>query len=556
LAAATDYYVATTGSDSNPGTLDQPFATLQKGANVAMPGDTVYIRGGTYRIVTPATSNAGISITKSGTSDTNRIRFWAYQAEVPVFDFTGMMISTTGYTNGVAVSGSFLHFKGLEIENVPMNMYSNNGMSVSNASNDIFELLHFHHNNGTGLFIGKGSGGHHILNCDSHDNYDPTSNQGDGQNADGFGLHYQTAGAVSTFTGCRAWWNSDDGYDFINQEVSGVIESSWAMGNGYIKSGTARPAAGNGNGFKVGSSKMGVRHVAKHNLAWKNVAAGFYANHSSGGNDWYDNTSYSNGTQYNMLASDPNDSSVTIILTGDKVHRMRNNIGFPNKNSNMNGVDTAFNTWDLGITPAAGDFASVDDAGFMGPRQADGSLPALDFMRLRAQSPMIDKGTDVGLPFAGTAPDLGAFEYGLTSSGGASGGGGMSGMGGMSSAGGASSAGGTSSAGGLVGAGGTSGSRGGAAGSVGTASGGAPNVGGTSSAGAANAAGETGGSSNVAAGGTAASSGLANGASGDSGCGCRVRGTRSPDAPRESLAVFAAGAIAVILLGRRRKPNR
>ena len=139
------------------------------------------------------------------------------------------MISTTSYTNGFTVSGSYLHFKGLEITNVPMHMYSNNGMSVSNASNDIFELINFHHNNGTGLFIGKGSGGHRVLNCDSHDNYDPTSNQGDGQNADGFGLHYQTAGEVSTFSGCRAWWNSDDGYDFINQEVSGVIENSWAI---------------------------------------------------------------------------------------------------------------------------------------------------------------------------------------------------------------------------------------------------------------------------------------------------------------------------------------
>jgi hypothetical protein len=26
---------------------------------------------------------------------------------------------------------------------------------------------------------------------------------------------------------------------------------------------------------------------------------------SSGGNDWFDNTSYMNGTQYDMLASDP-----------------------------------------------------------------------------------------------------------------------------------------------------------------------------------------------------------------------------------------------------------
>src|SRR4051794_19049095 len=82
-ARATDYYVATTGSDSNAGTMTAPFATLQKGVNTAVAGDTVYIRGGTYKITTPATSGAGINFTKSGTSDTARIRYWAYPGETP-----------------------------------------------------------------------------------------------------------------------------------------------------------------------------------------------------------------------------------------------------------------------------------------------------------------------------------------------------------------------------------------------------------------------------------------------------------------------------------------
>ena len=51
------YFVATTGADNNPGTLAQPFATIQQAANLAQPGDTVFIRGGTYReTVTPAHS--------------------------------------------------------------------------------------------------------------------------------------------------------------------------------------------------------------------------------------------------------------------------------------------------------------------------------------------------------------------------------------------------------------------------------------------------------------------------------------------------------------------
>ncbi|HYQ04690.1 MAG TPA: right-handed parallel beta-helix repeat-containing protein [Polyangiaceae bacterium] len=421
---AADYYVSPMGADSNPGTLAAPFATLQKGADTAVAGDTVYIRGGTYEITTPKNSGAGLTFSKSGTSDTNRIKYWAYQNEVPVFDFANMVISTSGYTHGFVVTGSWLHFRGLELRNVPMNSYSNNAIAANGGGECIFELLNLHHNSGNGIFIGKGTGGDLILNCDAHDNYDATSNQGDGQNADGFGVHYQTSGATTIVRGCRAWWNSDDGYDLINQEVPVTIENSWAMGNGYIKSGTARPKDGNGNGFKAGSSKTGVRHVIRGSLAWKNVASGFYANHSSGGNDWFNNTSYNNGTQYNMLASDPNDSSVTIILTGMLVHKMRNNIGFPNKNTNMMGVDTGFNSWDLGITPAAADFVSVMDTDALGPRQADGSLPNVDFMKLPAGSKLIDKGTDVGLSYAGAAPDLGAFEFGAKSvgTGGSSGG--------------------------------------------------------------------------------------------------------------------------------------
>lgn len=54
--------------------------------------------------------------------------------------------------------------------------------------------------------------------------------------------------------------------------------------------------------------------------------------------------------------------------------------------------------------------------GMLGPRNADGSLPDVDFLKLKANSQMIDKGEDVGLPFVGSAPDLGAFEYGMPKS--------------------------------------------------------------------------------------------------------------------------------------------
>ena len=512
-ANAAEYYVAPTGSDSNAGTMDQPFASLQKGADVAVAGDTVWLRAGTYQ------STKQIKLSKSGTSDTKRINFWAYQKEVPLLDCS-KYASTNKAADipAILITGSWLHLRGLEIANVPTGASGDHSISAlrsNGGSNNTYERLNIHHNFGPGLFIDTGTGGNLILNCDSHDNYDKNGSQGDGQNGDGFGVHYQTTGPSTIIRGCRAWLNSDDGYDLISQEVPVIVENSWAIQNGYADGGAVSPPDGNGNGFKMGSSETGVRHIVQNNVAWKNKAAGFYANHSSGGNNWFNNTSYMNkSSQYNMLASPPGTPKTDTILTGTLVHKMRNNIGFPNKNVNMGGVDTMFNTWDLNIAEASTDFISTSDTGATGPRTADGGMPAIDFLKLKAGSPLIDKGTNVALPFVGTAPDLGAYEYGAVTAGtgGANGtGGSTAGTGGAGGAGGRGTGGsaGATATGGTVGAGGRAaggapGSGGSAAGSGGATSG----TGGTITG--------TGGSVVVGSGGSAASSGGSTGSGGSS----------------------------------------
>ncbi len=71
LNAAT-YYVATTGSDSNPGTLAAPFQTIQRGVNAAAAGDTVIVRDGTYTPPASAGCSGGngfaVTINTSGSS--------------------------------------------------------------------------------------------------------------------------------------------------------------------------------------------------------------------------------------------------------------------------------------------------------------------------------------------------------------------------------------------------------------------------------------------------------------------------------------------------------
>jgi len=87
----------------------------------------------------------------------------------------------------------------------------------------------------------------------------------------------------------------------------------------------------------------------------------------------------------------------------------------------------------------------------------------VDFLKLAAGSQMIDKGTNVQLPFVGAAPDLGAYEYGATGgtpTGGVTGAGGTTATGGATGAAGATGTGGKSGSGGTTGTGGKTGGGG------------------------------------------------------------------------------------------------
>ena len=467
------YYVAHDGKDSNAGSKDKPFATLNKANDVVKAGDTVWIRGGVYDLHDTVffaryKMTAGILLTASGESDDKRIYYLAYPGERPIFDASNLPVAEgeehsdgtpegAMYTSPIVISAKFLHLKGFDVRNTPMKHNSNTGVFLYASKHIFLENIDSHHNAGPGFFANDGAddgGGHIFLNCDAHDNYDPTGWQGDGENADGFGAHYQKPGQGDTtkFIGCRAWWNSDDGFDFINQEFPVVLENCYAMGNGYSDYGRGNPKNGNGYGIKMGQSTYGTgHHIIKQCVAWKNKMSGFYANYTNAGSQWINNTSYNNGDRSFSMASTlyAEDGKTRLAdvapLTGDNAHIMKNNIAFPNKNSQIGTcwekiesqnidhyVDCPAgenNTWNLKLDLTEDDFASLDDpsmtvtgkdlstiAGVLGPRKADGSLPDVDFLRLKKGSRAIDKGEDVGISFAGEAPDLGAFEYGLSSS--------------------------------------------------------------------------------------------------------------------------------------------
>jgi hypothetical protein len=415
-ASAATYYVSPTGDDNGLGTIASPWKTFAKAQAMAVADDTVYFRGGAYVYTGGINTCASmtdtvnvVTLNKSGLAG-KLIRYWAYPGETPVFDFSQMKDNCR--VKGFNVTGSFIHLKGLEITGAPQqpgNLLNNEswGLWIS-GSNNVFEYLNSHHHMGPGVFISSGSN-NLVLNVDSHHNYDPYSRTGAGQNADGFGVHIGANRPGNILRGCRAWANTDDGYDTINANSVVTIENSWAWSHGYYPGTTTSIPAGNGNGFKVGGFGGGYsagapQHIARNNVAFNNKAAGFYANHHPVASFFYNNTGVNNHPNFNMLGVDSTGAAINLGI-------LRNNLSYLGTAvSNVAGADVAYNSWNLPVVVSSADFQGVSTEGWDAPRLPDGSLPPMPQFRLVSGSDLIDKGVNVGLAYQGAAPDLGAFE--------------------------------------------------------------------------------------------------------------------------------------------------
>ncbi|QDT27750.1 hypothetical protein Enr10x_30800 [Gimesia panareensis] len=105
--AATDYYVAPTGNDQNPGSLHQPFRTIARGLNSARrPGDSVIVRKGNYPQSRP------LNLINSGTTG-NLITLQAMQGETVIVDGR----STPADSSLINVLAHHVQIRGLTIRN-------------------------------------------------------------------------------------------------------------------------------------------------------------------------------------------------------------------------------------------------------------------------------------------------------------------------------------------------------------------------------------------------------------------------------------------------------
>jgi len=124
LSRATNYYVNknhSSANDSNPGTLNSPWKTIQHAAEIAVAGDTVFIHAGNYR--------EAIYFDHSGNQTSGYIVFTAFPGEKPLIDGTG----NTDASNGILLDKSYIKIIGLEVAN-----WASNAIWIEGASH--FEI--------------------------------------------------------------------------------------------------------------------------------------------------------------------------------------------------------------------------------------------------------------------------------------------------------------------------------------------------------------------------------------------------------------------------------
>lgn len=387
-----EWYVAPDGDDNAPGTIDEPFLTIRHALTQVAPGDTIYLREGLYEVTDR------IRFQTSGT-DTAPIAMWGYLAERPIIEFSSTSRPCANTDPGLQLEADYWHFKSVTVRNA---CYI--GILVQ-GNHNVVEACVAHDNGDTGIHVGGTSQQTQVINCDAYRNYDPEEH---GQDADGFGAKFDV-GEGTVFRGCRAWNNSDDGFDFWQANRPVLVEDCWAFANG-IDVWNDPAFEGNGNGFKLGrddqSGSPAGRHIVVGSVAFAQPGNGFDENSNAAGVLILNNTAWNNGGRNFMFnfSQTPNAPNV-----------LRNNLSFEGDVSVNSASTTSSNSWEIGgVTVDAADFRSLDDSLASVERLPDGSLPETELLHLATGSDCIDRGevlTEVQRPYNGSAPDLGAFEH-------------------------------------------------------------------------------------------------------------------------------------------------
>ena len=356
--AVADLYVAPDGDDAGPGSLARPFATLNRAVAAVRPGQSVAVRGGTYR------PSAPVTIERDGTAAAP-IVLSNYRDERPDFD-----LSRLGDRGFVEHTAAYWTVQGLELRDGRRTAYQ-----CRSCRSNTFRRLSIHDNARTGFQLtGEDSSGNRILDSDFAGNHDDDRN---GADADGL-LISAGSGTGNVLSGNRFFDNADDGLDIERFGSAVTIDSNWSFGNG-VNRWDLPEFEGAGNGFRLnGNGSAG--HVVTNNAAWEN-GQGFSDAKNPARMTVRGNTAYGNrreGFWFNASAAAVQGNAA--VRNGDAV------VLGPKTNAERNSwQDRSFTSESL---------STADRARAEGPRPPAGGLPPTGFLR---------GGTGLGASMSGPA---------------------------------------------------------------------------------------------------------------------------------------------------------
>ncbi|MDR0412278.1 MAG: T9SS type A sorting domain-containing protein [Dysgonamonadaceae bacterium] len=386
------FYLSPNGNDSNRGSYDSPWFSLGKAIETVNPGDIVYVRGGEY--LYPGMTFR-INTSKSGTAD-RRICVFAYNDEQPVFNFDQPTGTSEGDSRlrGIVHQGDYWYFYGIHFTKA-----RDNGVKLE-GNHNIYERCTFSYCGDTGIQLGfghsfqdshpgisKNDGSYCaynlVVDCDSYRNYDW---QTKGGNADGYACKMHN-GRENWFVRCRAWENSDDGWDLYETDFPVYLIECWAWHS--APAGILPERQGNGNGIKLGGNGSGGSSVGIHE-AWNCIAfncnktgsvKGFDQNSHKGGVTLVNCLAFGNGYDFMFDVVSPMQFYNNVCFGGQEIgggEQSNNALGAPNSKG-----------WAGAITGiSAADYEDLSEAAAMAPRGADGSMPT-GFARPASNSRLI-----------------------------------------------------------------------------------------------------------------------------------------------------------------------
>jgi parallel beta-helix repeat protein len=286
-AFAGDFYVATSGSDTNPGTIERPYATLAKGVSGLKPGDRLLIRAGTY-----PESLAGII--PGGTSWDSPVTVAAYQNErvvlVPPAGAAGVLRFANSAQAYIVVEGLVLDASNVSYDAVKITVGSGVSHHIRIKNCEVM------HSPNQGLLLTGGAEGNEFINLKVHDN-----------GKDDFDHGFYISTSNNLIEGCEIYRNSGWGvHIYSGTPNNNIVRDSFIHDN--ARTGDRGPGIGvyTGSGNSVYNNKVwnnnggiyvrygATRTTIFNNLVYNNSGAGIDLSSEVSDTQIFNNTCYDN----------------------------------------------------------------------------------------------------------------------------------------------------------------------------------------------------------------------------------------------------------------------